>query len=101
MKVVLKQDQRYIEKKGGIKTGKKGEIIDIEPSFFKLISGKCEIAPSNKDEAEKKEDENEKEFSKMNKEQLRAELSAKGVTLSDEDYENITKADIIEMLEEV
>lgn len=101
MKVKLKQDQRYISVRGFILTGLKDEIVDIDPTFYKHIASKCSIVKDNetkeKKEAEK-ENKKEVDYSKMNKEQLRQALAEKEIELSDEEFANVTKANMIEML---
>ena len=63
MQVKLKRDNYYLSETEGQKFGKKGEIINIDPLFYKHIKGICEIVKGNSDE--KKPDE--KPLDKMNK----------------------------------
>ena len=43
MKIKLNADQHYIAADGGIHFGKKGEIVNIDPLFAKLIRDKLSI----------------------------------------------------------
>lgn len=50
MKVKLKHDQLYISIKGDIKGGKKGEIVEVDDTFLKLIKGRFEEVVAEKKE---------------------------------------------------
>lgn len=95
MKVKLNQDQGYVSLNEGNKFGKKDEIVDIDPLFYKLISTKC--TPVKADE-ENKSKEEEKPLAKMNKEELIAKAKSLNVDLDDAAYEAMTKADILKVV---
>lgn len=96
MQVKLKRDNYYLSETEGQKFGKKGEIINIDPLFYKHIKGICEIAKGNSEE--KKLDE--KPLDKMNKAELVEKAKDVGLEYTDEEYEAFNKADIIKLIQE-
>ena len=95
MQVNLKQDNYYLSETEGQKFGKKGEIINIDPLFYKHIKGICEIVKGN---SEKKPDE--KPLDKMNKAELVEKAKEIGLEYTDDEYEAFNKADIIKLIQE-
>lgn len=109
MKVKLNNPQSYYANNGGIKFGFKGDIVDIDPTFYKLIANNCEIV---KDKAEKtKEAQNksneqgnqvsidkEKE-DKATREEFRKKLEEKGLVFEDAEFEKMTIEDFEALLE--
>lgn len=95
MKVKLLQDNGYVSETEGNKFGRKGEIVNIDPLFLKLIKDKCKIVGDDEDDKK-----TEKPLDKMNK----ADLITKGkeveLDLTDEDYEKLNKADIIKLIQD-
>lgn len=96
MQVKLKQDNYYLSETEGQKFGKKGEIINIDPLFYKHIKGICEIVKGNSEEKKS----NEKPLDKMNKAELVEKAKAIGLEYTDEEYEAFNKADIIKLIQE-
>lgn len=96
MQVKLKQDNYYLSETEGQKFGKKGEIINIDPLFYKHIKGICEIVKGNSEE--KKHDE--KPLDKMNKAELVEKAKEIGLEYTDDEYEAFNKADIIKLIQE-
>ena len=94
MQVKLKQDNYYLSETEGQKFGKKGEIINIDPLFYKHII--CEIVKGNSEE--KKPDE--KPLDKMNKAELVEKAKEIGLEYTDDEYEAFNKADIIKLIQE-
>lgn len=95
-KVILTQDQSYISVNGSIKFGKKGDTIDSDTKFLTFIKGKFTTV-SGKVEDPKKLD---KPIEKMNKLELIELLKTTNTDISDEELENMTKAQIIELIQE-
>ena len=95
MKVKLLQDNGYVSETEGNKFGLKGEIVNIDPLFLKFIKDKCEIVAS--DEEDKKA---EKPLEKMNKQELVAKGKEVELDLTDEDYEKLSKADIMKLIQD-
>lgn len=93
-KVILNQDQSYISVKGTIKFGKKGSIIDADDKFLTFIKGK--FAPVS----EKVDKPIDKPIDKMNKVELIGLLRTTSTDISEEDLEIMTKAQIIELIQE-
>lgn len=103
MKVKLKQAQHYVTVVGAIKCGKKDEIVDVDPTFLKLINGKYELAKGEVEEDSEngKDEKPEKPLDKMNKEELVAKAKSVGIELDDAQFEEMTKAQITEAIKEV
>lgn len=104
MKVKLLNAQHYITVAGAIKCGNKGDVVDVDPKFLKLINGKYELAKG--EVQEDGDDENdkkpvEKPLDKMNKEELVAKAKSVGIELEDAQFEEMTKAQITEAIKEV
>lgn len=95
MKIKLNTDQHYIEADGGIHFGKKGEIVNIDPLFAKLIRDKFSIV---KNEEEDEDDKTEKPLDKMNKAELTAKIKELGIDITDEEIEAMTKAELIKII---
>lgn len=96
MKIKLKQDQSYISIKGGVFFGFKGDIVDADDAFVNLIAGKYEIAKEKEEKTEK-----EKPLEKMNKGELVEKAKELGIELSEKEIETMTKANIIDKINEV
>lgn len=109
MKVKLNNPQSYYANKGGIKFGFKGDIVDIDPTFYKLIANNCEIV---KDEAEKTKEAQNKTNKKNNqgavdkekedkaaREEFRKKLEEKGLVFEDAEFEKMTIKDFEALLE--
>lgn len=96
MQVKLKQDNYYLSETEGQKFGKKGEIINIDPLFYKHIKGICEIVKGNLGENKP----NEKPLDKMNKAELVEKAKEIGLEYTDDEYEAFSKADIIKLIQE-
>lgn len=96
MRVKLLQDQHYVSENDGNKFGKKDEIVNIDPLFYKLISNVCK--PVKNEEKEKDEKPAEKSLDKMNKQELINKAKEIGLDLTDEQIEAMTKADIIKVI---
>lgn len=96
MQVKLKRDNYYLSETEGQKFGKNGEIINIDPLFYKHIKGICEIVKGNSEE--KKPDE--KPLDKMNKAELVEKAKEIGLEYTDDEYEAFNKADIIKLIQE-
>jgi hypothetical protein len=94
MQVKLRRTQRYISADGTVKTGNKGDIVNVAREFYKHISKVCEIV------IEKKEEPKKKPLDKMNKEELLQEVKALGIELTDEQKEDTKKADLIALIED-
>lgn len=94
-KVILIQDQLYISNKNDIKAGKKNSLVDVDDKFLVLIKGKYK---PYKEEEQQQEPIIEKPLEKMNKSELVKEAIKNGIKLSDEEFESLTKAKIIELL---
>jgi len=95
-KVILNQDQSYISVNGSIKFGKKGSTIDADTKFLTFIKGKFTSAIVKVSEPKKPE----KLIEKMNKAELIELLKTTNIVISDEDLEIMTKAQIIELIQE-
>ena len=89
MQVKLKRDNYYLSETEGQKFGKKGEIINIDPLFYKHVKGNSE---------EKEPDE--KPLDKMNKAELVEKAKEVGLEYTDDEYEAFNKADIIRLIQE-
>ena len=50
MKIKLNTDQHYIAADGGIHFGKKGEVVNIDPLFAKLIRDKFSIVKNEEED---------------------------------------------------
>ena len=96
MRVKLLQDQYYVSETDGNKFGKKDEIVNIDPLFYKLISAKCK--PVKNDEQKQDEKSEEKPLDKMNKVELVEKAKTIGLELTQEEIEAMTKADIIKLI---
>ena len=96
MQVKLLQDQYYVSETDGNKFGKKDEIVNIDPLFYKLISTKCK--PVKNDEQKQDEKSEEKPLDKMNKVELVEKAKTVGLELTQEEIEAMTKADIIKLI---
>ena len=97
MKIKLNADQHYIAADGGIHFGKKGEIVNIDPLFAKLIRDKFSIV-KNEEEEEDEDDKTEKPLDKMNKAELTAKIKELGIDITDEEIEAMTKAELIKII---
>lgn len=93
MKVKLKAEQYYIGVEGGIHFGKKDEVVDIDSLFIKHIKGKYEIVNEVKQAPEKP-------LAQMNKKELVEKCATMGIEFSDDDIEGLTKAQLIEIINE-
>lgn len=82
MKIKLKRNQYYVGVENGCHFGKKGEIVNVDPLFVKLIKGAYEVVAEDKEQVPEK-----KPLEKMNKEELVAETRRVGIELADEDIE--------------
>lgn len=94
MKVKLNTDQHYIAADGGIHFGKKGEVVNIDPLFAKLIRDKFSIVKNEEDEGNKPE----KPLDKMNKAELTAKIKELGIDITDEEIEAMSKAELIKII---
>lgn len=94
MKIKLNADQYYIAADGGIHFGKKGEVVNIDPLFAKLIRDKFSIVKNEEDEGNK----SEKSLDKMNKAELTAKIKELGIDVTDEEIEAMTKAELIKII---
>lgn len=95
MQVKLTQDQYYVSETDGNKFGKKGEIVNIDPLFHKLISDVCTPV---KIEEEKEEKQDEKPLERMNKAELIAKAEELELGLTAEETDAMNKADIIKLI---
>lgn len=98
MKVKLLQDNYYVSETDGNKFGKKDEVVNIDPLFYKLISDICKPVKVEDVEEEKQEKENEKPLDKMNKAELIAKAEKLELGLTQEQIDAMTKADIIKLI---
>lgn len=55
MKIKLNQDQHYITIYGEIKCGLKGEVVEVDDNFAKLIRDKFELVKEKVEEPKKEE----------------------------------------------
>lgn len=94
MKIKLNTDQHYIAADGGIHFGKKGEVVNIDPLFAKLIRDKFSIVKNEEDENNKPE----KSLDKMNKAELTAKIKELGIDITDEEIEAMSKAELIKII---
>lgn len=95
MKIKLNADQHYIAADGGIHFGKKGEVVNIDPLFAKLIRDKFSIV---KNEEEDEGNKPEKLLDKMNKAELTAKIKELGIDITDEEIEAMSKAELIKII---
>lgn len=94
MQVKLNRTQRYISANGTVKTGNKGDIVNIAREFYRHIAKFCEVVIEKKDEPKKKP------LDKMNKEELLKEVKELGIELTEEQVEETKKADLIKLIED-
>lgn len=109
MKVKLNKPQGYYANNGGIKFGFKNDIVDIDPTFYKLIADSCEIvkdkAEKNKEVQNKSNDKNNQGTSnkekedKATREEFRKKLEEKGLVFEDAEFEKMTVKDFEALLE--
>lgn len=93
-KIILKQDQFYVSELSENKFGKKGSCVNVEESFLKLIKGKYEIF----EERQEQDLNPKKPLSNMNKTELISFAKKSGIKLSNNKFDDLTKAKIMDLL---
>lgn len=96
MKVKLNENQYYIAADGGIHFGKKGEVINIDAIFAKLIREKYSVVKT--EEEEEKTSKPEKPLDKMNKAELVEKVKKLEIDITDEEIEATSKAELIKLI---
>lgn len=111
-KIILKQDQSYISAAGGVKFGKAGAQVDADNKFLLFIKGRYELCSQLAAEATEfgSADEldagiangtvktTEKPINQMNKTELIELARANGIEHTDEEFGEMTKAQIKELI---
>lgn len=103
MKVKLTRPQSYYANNGGIKFGFKGDVIDIDPTFYKLIADYCEIVKNSKDDSKNKDNKasnaGAQKTEEQIKEDLRKQLKDKELELSDKEFNKMSVKELEALLE--
>lgn len=98
MKVKLTRNQYYVSETDGNQFGKKDEIVNIDPLFYKLISEHCTPVKIQEDEEKDAGQTKEKPLDKMNKTELIQKAESLELGLTQEQTDAMNKADIIKLI---